>query len=79
MDREITQRFVSFLQGKFGARVELDPTATDVLRQPLFPGLDGKPRELNEVAGGFPGGEFSEYDAGMDMLPPMNPFDNELM
>lgn len=68
MDKEITQRFVEFLQGKFGATVTVDATATDVLRQPLFPGLDGKPAELNEL-GGVMGGEFAEYDAGMDLLP----------
>lgn len=76
MDKEITQRFVEFLQGKFGARVELDPTATDVLRQPLFPGLDGRPRQLNEPAGMD---SFAEYNAGLDLLPPADPFNGELM
>lgn len=61
---EITERFVKFLAGKFGSPVVVEDAATDVLRQPMFPGLDAKAQLLG--AGPM---EFPEYMSGMHMLP----------
>lgn len=73
---EVTERFVKFLQGQFGQQVTVEDAATDVLRQPLFPGLDTKPQELMNMAN--IAADFPEYMAGMDMLPP-GPTDDGMM
>ena len=44
---DLPEMFLSFLQQKFAQEVTVGDAATDVMRQPLFPGLEAKPRELN--------------------------------
>jgi len=42
----LVERFIRFLGERFGSKTLAEPGATDVLRQPVFPGLDSKPQEL---------------------------------
>lgn len=58
----LTEAFLGFLKAKFSQPVSVGDGATDVMRQPLFPGLESKPRQLQ--APGLP---------GMASLPPAPP------
>lgn len=47
---DLPSMFLAFLQQKFAQEVTVGDAATDVMRQPLFPGLEAKPRELGAPA-----------------------------
>lgn len=46
----VPELFLEFLRQKFAQPVMVGDSATDVMRQPLFPGLEAKPRELQAPA-----------------------------
>lgn len=45
----LTEQFMAYLKQRFAQRVVVGDGATDVLRQPLFPGLEAPPRELAQM------------------------------